>query len=247
MILIATDVPDDLIATRQTLHRVAAHVLGRRRHAVTGRFGLRASPGGFATPAFGPDPEIVRVAGASLVRETGKTVAYLPVAGSSLRSLAAFAGADVEAEFSVGAETPALGDVDEPLELPAGPAGVLAEWFALGWQVLDQVVAELSSSAAASVIQLWPEHFDAGTDVGVGVGSGPRANLGASAGDSFCEEPYLYLGPWGPDRPGPADFWNASFGAILTRHELLYAPDGVAAGVAFLRTGLGYLGGTDHP
>jgi hypothetical protein len=247
MVLIATVVPGDLIATRQTLHRVAAHVLGRRRHAVTGRFGLRASPGGFATPAFGPDAEIVRVAGGSVVRETGKTAAYLSIAGSSLRSLAAFAGADVEAAFSVGAETPALGDVDEPLALPAEPAGVLAGWFALGWQVLDQVVAELPPSAAPAVVQLWPEHFDAGTDVGVGAGSGARVNLGASAGDSFCEEPYLYVGPWGPDRPGPADFWNASFGAVMARHELLGATDGVAAGVAFLRTGLAYLGGTDHP
>ena len=49
--------------TREVLHRVAAHVLGRRRYQVSGRFGLRASPGGFATPAFGDGPEVVRIAG----------------------------------------------------------------------------------------------------------------------------------------------------------------------------------------
>ena len=31
-------------STRQGLHRVAAHILARRRFDVSGRFGLRASP-----------------------------------------------------------------------------------------------------------------------------------------------------------------------------------------------------------
>ncbi len=47
--------------TRDDLHRIAAHVLGRRRWAVSGHFGLRASPGGVATPAFGPEPEVLRL------------------------------------------------------------------------------------------------------------------------------------------------------------------------------------------
>jgi hypothetical protein len=55
--------PDDMNATRETLHRIAAHVLGRRRYQVCGRFGLWASPGGFATPAYGTGPEILPVSG----------------------------------------------------------------------------------------------------------------------------------------------------------------------------------------
>ena len=38
---------------------MATHVLARRRHAVSGRFGLRATPGGIGTPAFGP-PDAAR-------------------------------------------------------------------------------------------------------------------------------------------------------------------------------------------
>ncbi len=60
--------PPTYAATRNALQRVAVHVLARRRHAVTGRFGLRATPGGFGTPAFGPDEEVLRIAGDRLVR-----------------------------------------------------------------------------------------------------------------------------------------------------------------------------------
>jgi hypothetical protein len=70
-----TRLPDALNATRRTLHRVAAHVLGRGRCEVCGRFGLRASPGGFATPAFGAGPEALRVAGDAIVREMAATAA----------------------------------------------------------------------------------------------------------------------------------------------------------------------------
>ena len=36
--------------TRDELQRIATHVLARARFAATGRFGLRATPGGFGTP-----------------------------------------------------------------------------------------------------------------------------------------------------------------------------------------------------
>ena len=55
--------------TRDALQRVATHVLARARFAATGRFGLRATPGGFGTPAFGDGVEVLRVAGEVLVRE----------------------------------------------------------------------------------------------------------------------------------------------------------------------------------
>ncbi|TML41944.1 MAG: hypothetical protein E6G27_05890, partial [Actinobacteria bacterium] len=67
-----TDQPEgSYTSTRQGLHRVAAHILSRRRFDVSGRFGLRAGPGGIATPSFGDGPETIRVAGTTLVRETG--------------------------------------------------------------------------------------------------------------------------------------------------------------------------------
>lgn len=238
------DTPNPAETTRQTLQRVAVHILGRRRYEVTGRFGLRASPGGFATPAFGPDSEILRVAGTSLVRETAQGVSFRPITGATLRKLAAFAGTDLTAGFSAGASTPGLGDIDEPLGLDGEAARAVAAWYAFGWQVLDQVLSGLPAEAEPAVVQLWPEHFDAGTNVGVA--SGSRVNLGASPGDGYSPEPYLYVGPWTAARPGDAGFWNAPFGAMLARSELDLA-HGSDKGVAFLLTGLRYMQGSATP
>jgi hypothetical protein len=52
--------------TRVALQQVAVHVLARRRHAMTGRFGLRPTPGGLGTPLFG-EGEVVRISGDVLV------------------------------------------------------------------------------------------------------------------------------------------------------------------------------------
>lgn len=230
----------DLSADRATLHRVAAHVLGRRRHQVSGRFGLRATPGGFGTPAFGDEPESVRVSGTTLVREVGGDGSYLPIAGSTLRSLAEFVGADLSTPFSVGEDGPDVGDADSPLALGADGAAALAAWFALGWQILDTVIAGLGASARPATLQLWPEHFDAGTNVALA--SGTRVNLGASPGDAASAEPYLYVGPWGPERPGDASYWNAPFGALRTWSALAEV-DVVTDGLEFLRRGLELLAG----
>jgi hypothetical protein len=222
--------------TRDDLHRIAAHVLGRRRYAASGHFGLRASPGGISTPAFGPEPETLRLTPACLLREVGAQSRGLALAGATLSSLAAFAGADVDAEFSAGADMPALGATDEPLELDASELADLFSWFDLGWRVLDEVMAERAGSCVASTIQLWPEHFDVGTSLAFGGDDG--VNLGFSPGDGYSDEAYLYVGPQGPARPGPSSFWNAPFGAVLPRSEVR----GAADCSAFIRTGLGRLG-----
>jgi hypothetical protein len=233
---------DDLAPGRWTLHRIAAHVLGRRRHQVSGRFGLRATPGGFGTPAFGGEPESVRVSGTVLVREVGGDASYLPIDGSTLRGLAEFVGTDLSEPLSVGDDGPAVGDVDVPVELDPDHAAALARWFALGWRVLDTVIADAGTEAKPATLQLWPEHFDAGANVALQ--SGGRVNLGASPGDDTCPEPYLYVGPWGPERPGDAGFWNASFGALRT-WSALGGDDVTAEGVRFLRQGLALLSGTE--
>ena len=231
----------NLVPTRSTLHRIAAHVLARRRYEVSGRFGLRASPGGIATPAFGEGPEVLRVAGGVLMREKGGEAAYLTITGTTLRDLAAFVGTDIESDFSCGPDAPPPGDVDEVLDLDTEASRVLADWYQLGWRVLDRVLGALPAAAAPDVIQLWPEHFDAGTNAGLPNGS--RTGLGASPGDSYVDEPYLYIGPWGPQRPGDIEFWNAPFGAVMTRTELDLRSDGADAGVEFLQRGLHLLGG----
>src|ERR1700676_3545796 len=103
--------------TRDDLHRIAAHVLGRRRFAASGHFGLRASPRGLSTPAFGPEPEVLRIAGGILVREVGSQSWNMPMDGSTLAELAKFGGADLDEAFSAGPDTPAVGPTDEPLRL----------------------------------------------------------------------------------------------------------------------------------
>jgi hypothetical protein len=140
----------------------------------------------------------VRVSSGRLVVERAKeTAASLDIDGSTLRTLAAAAGADLDAPFEAGHDTPPLGDVD----------------------------------GGASRIQLWPEHFDAGCDVEAGA---DRCNLGASPGDGFSAQPYLYVGPWSADRPGDPGFWDAPFGATLPLADLT----SVAVGVQFLVRGV---------
>ncbi len=218
--------------TRDDLHRIAAHVLGRRRWAVSGHFGLRASPGGLATPAFGPEPEVLRLAGATLVREVGTQRETIPLEGSTVAELALFADADLGADFPGGADLPALGRIDEPLHLDAPELDALYGWFDLAWRVLDDVTSDAALAQDRSTVQLWPEHFDAATTVQLGPKT--TVNLGFSPGDTFCEEPYVYVGPWGAARPGDPDYWNAPFGACAPRSRTGDAPHCAA----FLRTGL---------
>jgi hypothetical protein len=221
--------------TRDDLHLIAAHVLGRRRFAVSGHFGLRASPRGVATPAFGPEPEVVRVAGPHLIREVGSGARSMRMDGATLVELAAFVEADLASDFSAGPATPAPGPTDEALHLEGEELDALCGWFDLGWRVLDVVTSEPASGAGWATLQLWPEHFDVGTARDLGSGRG--VNLGFSPGDAFSDEPYVYVGPWGPERPGAPDYWNASFGAVLPRS----AVDGAATAAVFLRRGLGFL------
>jgi hypothetical protein len=226
------------VSVRVELQRLATHVLARRRHEVSGRFGLRATPAGFGTPAFGDDVEVLRVAGTALVRERAGDTSAVPIDGASLTALAEFAGTDLSSPFEVGHDSPALGDTEAPLAIDASGAAVVAAWFDLGWRALDAVTVELGARAAASRIQLWPEHFDAACSVAVGPGDGARCNLGVSPGDDFSAEPYLYVGPWGAERPGDEAYWNAPFGAVLRRSDVVAAPDPLAAAVGFLRRGL---------
>jgi hypothetical protein len=239
---VVVPLPPSFADTRAALQRVATHVVARRRHGLAGRFGLRATPGGFGMPAAGPDHEVLRTAGTWLVRErTGAEPATsrLDLTSASLADAAAFAEVDLGQPFEAGHDTPALGDLAAPLGVAAEAADVLAGWWALGWTALDAAVGALPAPVDASIVQLWPEHFDAACDVAAG---SSRANLGASPGDAGHDEPYLYVGPWGDERPGPDGYWNAPFGAVLGRSTLLGAGDPLAAAVAFLSEGLRRLG-----
>lgn len=235
--------------TRHTLHRIANHVLARAEHAASGQLGLRATPGGFGTVSIRPDRERIRVTGATLVRESaalsGTWTRSLAIAGSTLAELAAFADVDLAAEFWAGDDTPPLGDVDEPLDLDAACARRIGDWYAIVSQALDQLVHTAPAFSAPTLVQLWPEHFDAALDMAFDEDdpAARRVNMGGSPGDGFHAAPYLYVGPWTSDRPGDEAFWNAPFGAVLGDEAAMAAPDPVEAAAAFFRAGLERLTG----
>jgi len=88
--------PDDWPDQRDTLHFLAAHVLGQARQRHDGMFDLVPSPGGFATPSVGPDRERVRLVGGSMLvervagetlRDATATTTVAQIAGSSLAEL----------------------------------------------------------------------------------------------------------------------------------------------------------------
>ena len=240
-VTMASSVDGVYASTLDILHRVAAHVLAHRRFDMSGRCGLRASPGGFATPAFGTDPEVIRISGVTLVREVGGTSAFAPISGSTLRDLAAFVGVDLDANFNCGEEIPPLGDADVPFDLDVEAATKIADWYSLGWNVLDAVLATLPIEAESATVQLWPEHFDAATTVELP--SGKRVNLGFSPGDAFERDPYLYVGPWGSERGGDPEFWNAPFGAVLRWSQVYELPDPAVSCQEFIRVGLRHASG----
>jgi hypothetical protein len=233
--------------TRHTLHRIANHVLARAEHAANAHVGLRVTPGGFSTTTIRPERERIRVSGPVLVRESaaqrGTWTRSIAIDGSSLAELAAFADVDLSAAFSAGHDTPAVGDIHEPLELHARSAQHIIDWYAITTQALDLLIHSAPSFSAPSLVQLWPEHFDAALDMAFDQAAPAqrRVNMGGSPGDDFHAVPYLYVGPWTPDRPGDTSFWNAPFGAVLGYHDVAAAPDPIEAAHQFLRTGLEFL------
>ena len=194
-----------------------------------------------ATPLFGPDGECIRTTGTTLIREIGAGASFMAIPGASLRGLAEFVDADIGSPFSTGNETPEIGDPDQPLQLDAEHVDTIAAWYHVGAVVMDTVMSRFPASAEPATAQLWPEHFDIGTSVGLAGGS--RVNLGCSPGDSFVAEPYVYVGPWDAARPGDPSYWNVSFGAALRSSEVMTSADPIRQGVDFMTRGLEALSG----
>ena len=120
-------------------------------------------------------------------------------------------------------------DLDAPLDIDAGAARALGDWYGFSASLLAAMTAAASADDHPDEVQIWPEHFDIAMSLGP---DGARANYGGSPGDADHAEPYLYIGPWSMDgRDG--EFWTEAFGASLSYAALL---DGTDA-AAFLRQG----------
>ena len=179
---------DGLAHTRRALHAVAEYVLAGPQHRASGTIKLRVAPGGFRTWA---EPALA-VVGTDLLHAG---IAH-PIAGRTACELAAMVGLEAGAPTDVyrdGCGVP----LDEPLEIEATAAHVIADAYARGEAALRLLAPDLEPV-------LWPEHFDVGIRLA-------DINYGVSPGDSHLAEPYAYVGidPIPPDDP----YWNAPFGA----------------------------------
>jgi hypothetical protein len=223
--------PSGFRSTRHTLHRVAEELLKPKRVLETGNeIALRFTPGGFGTPPWergarsGTSGQI-RVEGAELVLTEGDEQHHLGI--GDLRAEAELLGLD-----------PAGIEAGEVAEIDRAAASALADWFAFGTVVLDELI-ERNPGLEAEPIRLWPEHFDVATVLG-SESEGSRANYGASPGDRDHPEPYLYVGPW---EPREGELWNAMgfSGAELGYAELAGAGDQPEAALAFFEERLAEL------
>ncbi|MDQ1379148.1 MAG: hypothetical protein QOE15_3321 [Acidimicrobiaceae bacterium] len=220
-------VSGSFVATRESLHALAEHVVAPARHQANGKIGLRFTRGGFGTPWFGEDRQ-VRIDDGELVVCEGADTQRTPV--TTLADAARSAGIGSSgAPTDVYTPSTSLA-VDEALDIDTAAAHALGEWYGFCASVLEQVRSE---SAGASLVQLWPEHFDLAVDLG-DEAAGQRANFGGSPGDAGHSEPYLYVGSWVSQE---GEFWNEPWGASLSYQELLAADDQRGRALDFLRKG----------
>jgi hypothetical protein len=223
--------PERFSQTRDALHQIAFFVLGPVRYEAVGRMGLQPAPGGFGTPEF--DGRLTRVEGETLVDEQADQIASQTI--STVRAAAEFVGIEYQVNwYEDFHDPPAPLDPDSPLDVDDTAARALGEWFNFGFEVLGLLRGH---SDDASEVQLWPEHFDAATELG-SEEKGQRASYGASPGDGSHHEAYLYVSAWGEiDRSNR--YWNdESFnGASLGYSALMSAADPVDAALDFLLEG----------
>jgi hypothetical protein len=219
------ELPPGFAGTRDDLHRLAVYVVSPAQRLVNDEIIMRATPGGFSTFPF--DGHVVGVDGAHLVVDG----AHHPI--GSLNDAARLAGIAVDVAQQEQFDVPAHGDLDAPLAVDRAAALALGEWFAFATAVLDALRADAEPQEEATIVRIWPEHFDAAIDAGDG-GAGRRATYGASPGDRHHAEPYLYASPWA----GRIDafFDDPGFrGAARTHSQLAAAADPERAAIEFLR------------
>jgi hypothetical protein len=217
--------PATFPVTRDALHRLAVYVVSPAQRRVNGEIIMRATPGGFSTFPFGG--RVVGVDAAELVVDGARH----PI--GSLNAAARLVGIPVDVGQQDEFDVPPHGDLDEPLAVDPLAGRALGEWYAFATRVLERLSADAAPGEDATIVRIWPEHFDAAVDAG-DAEAGRRATYGASPGDGHHAEPYLYASPWA----GRVDgfFADPGFrGAARLRSQLATAADPERAAVEFLR------------
>jgi hypothetical protein len=219
--------PESYSVTRDGLHALAEHVIAPARHRADGHIGLVPTPGGFGTPHFGED-ERIRVDGTELVHERPGSTRRVAI--TTIHTAAQFLGTEPGAPTDLYRPATAV-PYDAALGVTVDGSRALAEWIEFAASLLDEV-RSVYAAQSPSGVQLWPEHFDLACDLGDDA-AGSRATYGASPGDDDIAQPYLYVGPWAPDRRTGV-FTTCAFGAAFPYDQLLAAPGARAAGAEFL-------------
>lgn len=197
-----------LVSTRLSLHQVAEHVLSAARKRATGHISLLPGAGGFRTPPFGDDGLVVAVIGTEITAIADGRTRRAPL--TTLRAAADLAG--TEAGFPWTKHPPATRFApDEPLQVDADDARRLADWFALGSEVLDRLATEIAGDDPGPAA-IYPEHFDLAL-------TAAEVNYGFSLGDEAIAVPYAYVGPHEGPLAGNG-FWNQPFGAARTHTDV---------------------------
>lgn len=226
--------PETYVETRDDLHQIAFFAISPARYRAVGRMGLEYRHPGFATPEFGG--RVIRVDGDLLIDEEPDASASRHIV--SVRDSTEFLGIDYAVDWFTDFHDPLQPtDPDRRLAIDPAASAALGRWFRFAWDVLGEMRSHAVEGDDPSEIQLWPEHFDAATELGDS-GRGQRASYGASPGDHAHPDPYIYVAPWSDiDKTKP--YWNAeSFnGSILGYNDLAKTPDPVESAIAFLLEG----------
>jgi len=213
--MVTRHLPPSYAAARESLHRLAEHVISPALYANTGKIGLRQSPGGFATPPFGDTRRVIAVDGDELVDrdDSGQSRSS---AITTIADAARFVGITPGAPSDLYRPNTPL-EPDTALTVDIDAADVVAMWYELTDMALRAFAASIAEDAPTEA-QLWPEHFDLAM-------TADRINYGGSLGDSYIDVPYLYVGPFEgrPEKPDP--FWNQSFGAAIGFDEIASIQD----------------------
>lgn len=237
-----TRLPVTFAATRDAIHQLAYFAIAPRRHAATGKLGLRYTRGGLGTPFFedGDRDQQVRFEGHYLiVQQQGGATGGDEVdwtTPTTVRDACEFLGLEYDPDWFADFHDPLdPADPDAELQIDGEASFALGDWFGFTTAVLEEL-RRTDGAQDVGRVQLWPEHLDPAVELG-SADAEQRASYGASPGDADHAGPYLYVSPWSGH--GGEEYWNDdSFGgASLSYDELLDAADQYEVALAFLRRG----------
>ena len=175
--------PPGFAATRTALHEVAEEVLKPARERVTGRFGLRALPGGFGTAPFG-DVMQMHVDGTDLVIRDSTSVRREPIDGIDADSAAALA-----AWFAFGAGVLEEIRAETAPEHHPTPPQLWPEHFDVAIELGSEAAGRRAGYGASPGDELHPEPYL----YVVPWGETPSGELWAATAFDGAELPYADL------------------------------------------------------